>query len=141
MGRETKLDDLREKRICDALKAGHSYASAARAGGVDEATLHRWRQLGRDGDARYREFCERVDRADREAEDRCIQVLRNALEGEDPKLATDTAWKWLERRRPADWAAKRAEQVIAQTDGEQQAEDDEQVTLSVLAAIRSRKVG
>lgn len=138
-GRETLLDDLRSKRICDALRAGHSYAAAAKAGGIDESTLHRWRQLGRDGHARYREFCERVEKADQEAEDRCVQVLRNALDGLDLKLATDTAWRWLERRRPAEWSPKRTES----TNEAAEAIDGDQVRIleSALAAARSRKVG
>ena len=64
LGRPTKLDDLTAKRIVDAVRAGHSYAAAARAGGIDEATLHRWIARGRDGEDLYRGFCERFDRAD-----------------------------------------------------------------------------
>jgi hypothetical protein len=29
--------------------------------------------------------------------------------GEDMKLAADTAWKWLARRRPAQWAEQKGE--------------------------------
>lgn len=107
MSRPTKLDDLVEKRICDALRAGHSYAAAARAAGITESCLHEWRQRGRAGEPRYSEFVERTDRADQEAEDRCVQVLRSALEGDDMKLATDTAWKWLARRRPNEWQERK----------------------------------
>lgn len=116
MGRSTKLDDLVEKRVLDALKAGHSYAAAAKAAGIDEWTLHHWRRLGREGDERYSQFSQRVDRADQEAEDRCVQVLKSALEGEDMKLAVDTAWKWLARRRPQDWAEKKHEAEPPMTD-------------------------
>ena len=109
MARETKLDDLRSKRICDALRKGHSYAAAARAGGIDESTLHDWRRRGRDGEPLFSEFSERVDRADQEAEDRCVEVLQSALLGDDAKLATDTAWKWLARRRSLQWAEQKGE--------------------------------
>lgn len=109
MARETKLDDLVEKRICDALREGHSYAAAARAGGVDEHTVHNWRARGRAGDERFVQFLQRVERADQEAEDRCIQVLKSAITGDDPKLATDTAKWWLGRRRPAQWAELKGE--------------------------------
>lgn len=109
VGRETKLDDLVEKRICDALRDGHSYAAAARAGGIHEDTLHYWRERGRKGEPRYSEFSERIERADQEAEDRCVQVLKDALSSPDKKLATDTAWKWLARRRPQQWAERKPE--------------------------------
>lgn len=109
VARETKLDDLRSKRICDALKKGHSFAAAAQAGGIDESTLHDWRKRGRDGEEPYAEFSKRVDAADAEAEDRAVQVLQNALMGDDMKLAADTAWKWLARRRPAQWAEQKGE--------------------------------
>lgn len=121
------------------MRAGHSYAAAARAGGIDEATLHRWIARGRDGEDLYRGFCERFDRADQEAEDRCVVVLRNALEGDDAKLATDTAWKWLARRRPAQWSEKPIEAKAGADDA--QTVDDIAVTRSVLAALESRKAG
>lgn len=118
MARETKYDDLRGKRICDALRKGHSYAAAARAGGIDEATLHRWRALGRDGDERYRAFCERVDQADQAAEDRAVQVLQDAMGGEDMRLAADTAWKWLARRRPTQWQETKGEEPLTAEEAE-----------------------
>lgn len=115
MARETLLDDLVEKRIVEALKAGHSYAAAARAGGIAENTLHEWvaRGAGRDDrgdpDGRYAKFAKRVVEADQDAEDRAVKVLVSAMDGADKKLATDTAWKWLARRRPAQWAEQKGE--------------------------------
>lgn len=115
MARETLLDDLVTKRVCDALAKGHSYAAAARAGGIAENTLHEWVARGRgsdergDPDGRYAKFAKRVHDADQEAEDRCVQVLQEALLGDDKKLATDTAWKWLARRRSVQWAEQKGE--------------------------------
>lgn len=115
MARETELDDLIEKRICDALRKGHSYAAAARAGGIGETTLHEWVSRGRgthptrETNERYAKFAKRVNEADQEAEDRCVQVLQDALLGDDKKLATDTAWKWLARRRSVQWAEQKGE--------------------------------
>ena len=123
----------------DAVRAGHSYAAAARAGRIDEATLHRWIARGRDGDEQYRAFCERFDEADQEAENRAVIVLRNAMDGDDAKLATDTAWKWLARRRPAQWSEKPIESTLGRDD--ERAADDIEVTRSVLAALESRKAG
>lgn len=140
MARETKLDDLREKRICDALKAGHSLASAARAGGIEERAFHYWRERGRKGEPRYMQFLQRTEAAEQEAEERCIKVIRNAMDGDDAKLATDTAWKWLERRRPKEWAVKR--EAIELNAAVQAIEGDaELILISALAAARSRKVG
>lgn len=108
MARETKLDDLRSKRICDALKAGHSYAAAARAGGVDENTIHNWIARGRAGEQPFLGFLGRVEAANQEAEDRAVRVLTSKFDSDDERIALNAAQWWLERRRPADWG-KRAE--------------------------------
>lgn len=139
LGRPTKLDDLTAKRIVDAVREGHSYAAAARAGRIAENTLHNWLGRGRDGDPDYVGFLRRVEEADHEAEHRCVAVLKNALEGTDAKLATDTAWKWLARRRPAQWSEKPVEAKAGADD--EQTVDDIAVTRSVLAALESRKAG
>jgi hypothetical protein len=116
MARTTLLDDLVEKRICDALRQGHSYEAAVRVGGIVESTFHEWVACGRGTElrrsemVRYAAFAERVSRADHEAEDRAVAVLSAALTGDDMKLATDTAWKWLARRRPATWAERKGEE-------------------------------
>lgn len=109
MARETKLDDLRSKRICDALRKGHSNAAAAKAGGIDEKTLYNWLARGRSGEEPFLQFLQRFDAAETEAEDRAVQVLRDAMMGEDMRLAADTAWKWLARRRPVQWAEQKGE--------------------------------
>lgn len=109
MARETKLDDLVEKRICDALSRGHSWAAAARAGGIHEDTLHDWRRRGRAGEPRFSEFSERVDRADHVAESRAIEVLTSKFDSPDERVSLSAAQWWLERRRPADWGSKKAE--------------------------------
>jgi transposase-like protein len=117
MARDTKLDDLRSKRICDALRKGHSFAAAARAGGIDESTLHDWRKRGREGEEPYAEFSKRVDAADQEAEDRAVTVLRSAMDGEDLRLATDTAWKWLARLRPSSPRPRSSSPLAESPDG------------------------
>lgn len=140
MGRPRKLDDLREKRILDALRDGHSFAAAARAGGVDETTLHDWRRRGLEGEGDFLRFSQRVEEAQQVAEDRCIQVIKSALTGQDLKLATDAAWKWLARRRPAEWGEPKVlvPDVNVTTDASN-AGADLVVVESVLAAIKSRK--
>jgi transposase-like protein len=140
-GRPTKLDDLRAKRIIDALKAGHSFGAAARAGGIDEGTLHQWRRRGLSGHRDFARFYERVEEACQIAEDRCVQVLRSALEGEDLKLATDTAWKWLARRRAAEWAEQKGEPKADPGTQHEATGEDLAVVESVRAALLSRKTG
>jgi transposase-like protein len=117
MGRSTKLDDLVEKRVLDALKAGHSYAAAARAGGIAENTLHEWVSRGRgtdpdrdDPDGRYAKFAKRVDAANHEAEDLVVGVLRSKVLCENDRVALDAAKFWLERRRAEDWGPKKGDE-------------------------------
>ena len=118
MGRDTKLDDLVEKRICDALKAGHSYAAAARAGGIGERTLHEWIQRGSgthptradSEDERYAQFAQRVERAEYEAEDLVVGILRSKVLCENDRVALDAAKFWLERRRAEDWGPKKGDE-------------------------------
>ena len=124
--------------MLDAVRAGHSYAAAARAGNIAENTLHNWLARGRDDDPDYVGFLRRFEEADQEAENRAVTVLRNAMEGDDAKLAADTAWKWLARRRPAQWSEKPVE---AKADVDDQAGDDIELARSVLAALESRKAG
>jgi transposase-like protein len=135
MGRETKLDDLVEKRICDALSRGHSWAAAARAGGIDEATLHRWRAAGRadDGGQRMREFCERVDRAEHVAEARAIEVLTSKFDSLDESVSLRAAQWWLERRRAEDWGAKKGDE------GAKLPTDEE--CLAMVRKVREAKAG
>lgn len=109
MSRPTKLDDLVEKRICDALSRGHSWASAARAAGVDESTVHEWRRRGRAGEERYAAFAQRVDAADHQAEQRAVSILTAKFDSDDDRVALAAAQWWLERRRPAEWGSKKAE--------------------------------
>jgi HPt (histidine-containing phosphotransfer) domain-containing protein len=138
VARPTKLDDLRAKRILDALRDGHSFAGAARSAGIDESTLYDWRRRGADGEPEFSGFSSRVEAACHEAETRCIQVLKSALTGDDAKLAVDTAWKWLRTRRPAEWLEPKVatEQETSRSDGEDLSID---VLESVLAAALSRK--
>lgn len=141
MARPTKLDDLRAKRIVDALRDGHSFAAAARAGGITENTLADWRQRGADGDPEFSGFLRRVNEATQEAENRAVQVIKSAMLGDDAKLAHDAAWRWLRTRRPLEWLEPKGatEQETSKTDSDAQ---DEIATLeSILAAAKSRRAG
>ncbi len=135
LGRSTKLDDLCAKRIIDALRAGHSFGGAARAGGIEERTLHKWRERGADGDGVYAQFVQRVNQACQVAEDRCVQVIKNAMEGPDKRLATDTAWRWLQRRRVAEWGDGKA---LDAKPGESDDAQSLEFARSVVAALESK---
>jgi hypothetical protein len=133
MARETKLDDLVEKRICDALSRGHSWAAAARAGGISEACIHEWRQRGRSGEPRFVEFLERVDRAEHVAEARAIEVLTSKFDSPDESVSLRAAQWWLERRRAEDWGAKKGDE------GAKLPTDEE--CLAMVRKVREAKAG
>ncbi len=124
MGRETLLDDLVTKRICDALRDGHSYADAARHGGIGEHTLYEWLARGRGthatrpADERYAKFARQVDAAEHEAADRCIQVIKSNLLSDDRKTAQAAAQWWLQRRRSAQWQESKADEQLTQEEAE-----------------------
>lgn len=120
------------------MRAGHSYAAAARAGGIDEATLLRWLSRGRDGEEPYRGFCRRFDEADHAAENRAVEVVTSRMESSDPKVALAAAQWWLTRRRVATWGDKPVEGKVAE---ETQAGDDMDLLRSLMAAAESRKAG
>lgn len=135
LGRPAKLDDLTAKRIVDAIAAGQSRRGAAQAARIGDTTLFRWLAEGRDEDSPYREFRERVMQAESKAERAMVDCLFEAAKAGKFQAAQF----WLERRRVNDWYKPEAEPESAR-DAEQ-VDDDESMTESVLAAIRSRKVG
>lgn len=141
MARSTELNDLVAKRICDALKAGHSFDGAARAAGLEVRTVHYWRRKGRDGIAPYVQFLHQVESARAVAENRCIEVLRSALESTDLRLAVDTAWRWLARRRPEEWGETKGEAKPDDAPAEETTGEDLDVARSVVAALESRRTG
>lgn len=80
------------------------------------------------------------------AEERCVKVLKDALESDDLRLATDTAWKWLARRRPEEWSDSKDRGTGSKPDELEAAAadtsaDDLAIVESVRAALLSRKVG
>ena len=124
MGRGTLLDDLVAKRICDALRDGHSYADAARHAGIGEDTLGEWLRRGRGLHPKrpenelYARFARKVDEAEHEAADRCIQVIKSNLLSDDRKTAQAAAQWWLQRRRPAQWQEQKADEPLTQEEAE-----------------------
>ncbi len=103
IGRPSKLDDLTAKRIVDAIAAGGSRAAAAEAARVHRSTLMTWLARGRNGEQPYRDFLDRVKKAEAEAELSMVAIVRTA--------ATNGTWQaaawWLERRRSRTYALRR----------------------------------
>lgn len=106
MGRPTLLDDLRAKRIVDAIAAGASRKAAAASVGINTDTLCTWLSKGRAGEERYAEFAERVRKAEGCAETRVIGALMTAIE----KGSVPAMMFWLQCHHPAKYATKRGQQ-------------------------------
>lgn len=139
LGRPSKLDDLRAKRIVDAIAKGLSRTAAAASAGVSRRALMNWLAAGRDGDANYVHFLHRVQEAEAKAEAEMVACIRNAALS-DPKYWQAAAWV-LERSRPADWAKREATPVEETDRAETTGDSDVEVARAVLSALESRKVG
>lgn len=135
MGRPTKLDDLRAKRIVDAIGKGLSRTAAAASGGISRRTLENWLADGRADVEPYVRFLHRVQEAEAKAEAEMVSCIRTAAL--DPRYWQAAAW-WLERLRPADWS-KREPSKDEETQRAETGEGDLDVARSVLAALESRK--
>jgi transposase len=135
VGQPSKLDDLRAKRIVDAIRNGVSRTGAAASAGISRRALMDWLARGRDGEARYEHFLHRVQQAEAEAEAGMVACVRTAAL--DPKYWGAAAW-WLERCRPADYA-KREPTRDEETERAETGADDLEVARSVVAALESRK--
>ena len=123
MGRSSKLTPEREAAILEAVRNGASYAAAAAAAGVSEATVHRWRKRGaaaRTG--RHRQFVDALALAEAIGEANAaaavvaaftlptVETREKSLPGggiertviERPPDAR-LALEWLARRFPERW--------------------------------------
>lgn len=136
MGRPTRLNDIIAQRIVNAVETGVSRTAQAAMGGVHRATLMDWLARGREGEAPYADFLDRVKEAEAKAEAQMVECVRIA--GLDPKHWTAAAW-WLERTRPNDYA-KREPLPEAETErAESGVTDDLALAESVVEAIKSRR--
>ncbi len=141
-GRPTKLDDLSAKRIVDAIAAGGSRSAAAEAARVHRSTLMGWLARGREGDPAYFDFLDRVKKAEAEAENEMVAIVRKAAMSGTWQAA---AW-WLERRRPNAYALRReprdgskATDAIGGSAAMRPLDAD--VLESLLAAVKSNQKG
>jgi hypothetical protein len=135
VGRPLKLDDLVEKRILDALRAGSSRTAAAHGARVGYSTLKGWLADGRDGVEPFATFLAAVLEAEAGAENAVVTAIQKAIEGGH----VGAMCFWLERRRHEEWGKR---DVVSHEHHDAQPVDgaDLDVAKSVVAALESRKV-
>jgi hypothetical protein len=94
VGRPTKFNAQRRKRILDAIRAGNHIQTAALAAGVGRSTFYEWLE-------RFPDFADAVKSARAEAETRYVAVIEKAAA---------TSWQaaawWLERSAPSRWGRR-----------------------------------
>lgn len=108
-GRPSKLTPQTHDKIIGAIKAGNYLETAARYAGVDQSTLHRWLNRGKDENAEpeYRQFYEAVESARAEAEARNVALIQQAANAGTWQAA---AW-YLERTAHSRWGRKQSLEV------------------------------
>ena len=88
-GRRTKLTPETGDTIAAAISLGLSFKEAAQLAGIDETTLHRWRNRGRDsGRQPFRQFCQRIDAAQASTARDYLQAVRRSVI--EPTVTTKT---------------------------------------------------
>lgn len=110
MGRPTSLNPDVQERLLEAFRLGQtSIATAAHYAGISEATYHNWMKRGREGDERYLEFFEAIEKARADAVMINLGVIRKAAASGQWQAA---AW-WLERVLPEQYARKVTVETIS----------------------------
>lgn len=108
-GQKGKFTEEIKKAICDHLRLGLYIEQAAILAGIQYRTLAYWMQRAQNGERKYVEFAEQLQRASAEAEGHALKIVR-----EGKKSWQANAW-FLERRfrrryaRPWDGDAVQAE--------------------------------
>ena len=127
------LDDLRAKRIVDAVRAGLSRRGVAGRTGISEALLYDWLARGRDGESPFAELLERVKAAEAEVEQQRLVVIEEAA------LKSWQAAAWLlERTQPNQYARRDAVDETVTGPVTQQG-DDLDAARAVVRALESKR--
>jgi hypothetical protein len=97
-----KLDDLVTQRLVKAVRAGSTWAGAARSAGIGPTTLFEWRAHGKRGEEPYATLVAKLDAALAQwVEDNLVAI----------QVAGERSWQalaWLlERRLPKEWGPRR----------------------------------
>lgn len=110
MGRPTLLNDQVQDRLIEAFKLGQiSIPSACHYAGIGERTYYQWMQKGRDGDPKYQQFSQDIEKARAEAVMVNLAVIRKAAQQGHWQAA---AW-WLERVLPKEYGRKTTVETIS----------------------------
>ena len=107
-GRTVGLTPRIQEIICDAIAAGNYQKVAARAAGISEETLKKWRARGRRGiEPLYVAFEEAIEKANRDCE---MTLVAKVM------AATDEDWRaamtMLERKYPERWSKVREQAAL-----------------------------
>lgn len=131
------LDDLRQKRIVDAARAGLSVRSQAARGSISASLLKEWLQAGRAGEERFVDFVARVEAARADYEQSLLDTF-NAGCREDPVKAMGHVVSVMKARFPETYDERMAAtaDALASINSD---ESDTSVLESLLAASKSRK--
>lgn len=97
MGRPTKLTPETQDRICNLIRAGHYFSTAAQASGVHKSTFQEWKTKGESAKAgKFREFWLAVKEAEGQSE---LLLVDKILKEGGAKGALEV----LKRRFPERW--------------------------------------
>lgn len=142
----TKLTPQLSQRICDAIRAGHSYSRASDLCGIGERTLHEWIERGegihqRPQTDQLAQFAHDVKAARAEREAKYIGVIEEAAHAGTWQAA---AW-FLERTNRRDFGRNESLEITGKDGGpvKQQVVGDEQrekvtALIDELAARRAK---
>ena len=96
-GRPSKLTTDIQDKICNLIRAGHYFSTAAAAAGIHEATFHEWKAKGEVAKSGpFREFWLAVKEAESQSE---LLLVDKILKEGGPKGALEI----LKRRFPERW--------------------------------------
>lgn len=98
-GRPTKLNDITQAKVCDALRRGATHKLAAMYAGIGRSTFQRYLARGaKEESGIYRDFKDAVTRAETEGAMSLLDMIKAAAT-EDSREWRAAAWL-LERRYP-----------------------------------------
>ena len=126
-GRPTKLDEVVQEKIVNAIKAGNYIETAAAYAGINKDTLYEWLKRGEREKQRLRKdknlkinkaeepfvyFSDAVEKALAEAEMRNVLIISKTAEAQWQAAA----W-WLERKYPEKWGKRDNVNLTTDKDG------------------------
>jgi len=111
-GRPTKLTPRIHTVVVESIRAGNYMEVAARAAGVDKATLYRWLEKGAKTSGVYRDFRDAIETADADSEAESVKTIVEA-----GRRNWKAAMTYLERRHPDRWRRRMTQEVVGKDDG------------------------